>query len=80
MADNTSLLLSARQFDFSNLFKAIGENDIGTPRLTDVIAKSVTDLNDDHRLELLAIYAGEDNKRTRRECARVRKLRGRGAQ
>jgi outer membrane receptor for ferrienterochelin and colicin len=64
VADNTSLLLSARHFDFSNLFEAIDEKDIGTPRLTDVIVKSVTDLNDDHRLELLAIYAGEDNKRT----------------
>ncbi|GFE82093.1 membrane protein [Steroidobacter agaridevorans] len=64
VADNTSLLLSARQFDFSNLFEAIDENDIGTPRLTDFIMKSVTDLNDEHRLELLAIYAGEDFTRT----------------
>ena len=62
--DNTSVLLSARRFDFSTLFKAIGENDIGKPRMTDFIGKSVTKLNDDHRLELLAIYAGEDNKRT----------------
>ena len=45
MADNTSLLLSARQFDFSRLFDMIEEEDIGTPRLTDFIAKSVTDLN-----------------------------------
>lgn len=64
VADNTSLLLSARQFDFSRLFETIEEEDIGTPRLTDVIAKTVTELSDDHRLELLAIYAGEDNKRT----------------
>lgn len=64
LADNTSVLLSARKFDFSNLFKAIGEEDIGTPRMTDVIFKSVTDVNDDHRLELLAVYAGEDNERT----------------
>jgi len=64
VADNTSVLLSARKFDFSNLFKVIGEDDIGTPRMTDVIMKSVTDLNDDHRIELLAIYAGEDNERT----------------
>jgi outer membrane receptor for ferrienterochelin and colicin len=64
VSGNTSLLLSARQFDFNRLFKAIGENDIGSPRLTDVIMKSVTDLNDDHRLELLAIHAGEDFKRT----------------
>ncbi len=64
VADNTSVLLSARKFDFGNLFKAIGEDDIGTPRMTDVIIKSVTEVNDDHRLELLAIHAGEDNKRT----------------
>lgn len=64
VADNTSLLVSARQFDFSNLFEAIDENDIGTPRLTDFIVKSVTDLNDEHRVELLAIHAGEDFTRT----------------
>jgi hypothetical protein len=64
VADNTSLLLSARRFDFSNLFEAIDEKDIGTPRMTDVIGKSVTELNDDHRVELLAIHAGEDFKRT----------------
>jgi hypothetical protein len=64
VADNTSLLLSARKFDFNNLFKAIGEKDIGKPRMTDLIVKSVTDLSDDHRFELLAILAGEDFKRT----------------
>jgi len=64
VADNTSLLLSARKFDFSNLFEAIDEKDIGTQRLTDLIAKSVTYLNDDHRLELLAIHTSEDSKRT----------------
>src|SRR5690606_39434474 len=64
VADNTSLLMSARKFDFNRLFKAIGENDIGSPRLTDVILKSVTDLNNDHRIELLAIHASEDFKRT----------------
>src|SRR5690606_7867875 len=64
VAGNTSLLLSARKFDFNKLFKAIGENDIGSPRLTDVILKSVTDVNDDHRIELLAIHAGEDMTRT----------------
>jgi hypothetical protein len=64
VADNTSVLLSARKFDFNKLFKAIGENDIGSPRLTDVILKSVTDLGNDHRIELLAIQAGEKFKRT----------------
>jgi hypothetical protein len=64
VADHTRLLLSARHFDFSNLFEAIDEQDIGKQRLTDFIAKSVTDLNDDHRLELLAISASEDSRRT----------------
>lgn len=64
VSDSTSLLLSARKFDFNRLFKAIGENDIGSPRLTDVILKSVTDLSSDHRIELLAIHAAEDFKRT----------------
>lgn len=64
VADNTSLLLSGRKFDFSNLFEAIDEKDIGTQRLADFIAKSVTELADDHRLELLAIHATEDSKRT----------------
>jgi hypothetical protein len=64
VADNTSLLVSARKFDFNNLFKAIGEDDIGSPSLTDVIVKSATRLNEDHRVELLAIHAAEDFKRT----------------
>jgi len=64
VADNTSLLLSARQFDFSRLFDAIDEKDIGRQRLADFIVKSVSDLNDDHRIELLAIHASEDSKRT----------------
>ncbi len=64
LADNTSLMLSARHFDFSNLFEAIEELDIGTQRLTDFIAKSVTELNDDHRLELLAIHTSETSERT----------------
>lgn len=64
VADNTRVLVSARQFDFSNLFEAIDEKDIGVQRLKDFIAKSVTDLNNAHRLELLAIHASEDSTRT----------------
>jgi hypothetical protein len=63
-AGNTSLLLSARKFDFSNLFEAIEELDIGKQRLSDVIVKTVTELNDDHRIELLAIHSTEDSTRT----------------
>ena len=60
LADNTSVLMSARSFDFSTLFDAIGDNDVGIPRLTDLIFKSVTDLSPSHRIEVLAIHATED--------------------
>jgi hypothetical protein len=60
VADNTSVLFSARNFDFSTLLDAIGENDVGVPRLTDIVFKSVTELNPQHRVELLAIRATED--------------------
>jgi hypothetical protein len=65
VADNTSLLLSARTFDFSRVLKAIGkDNDIGDPTLADFIFKSVTEVNDAHAIELLAIRATEDYSRT----------------
>lgn len=65
VADNTSLLLSARTFDFSRVLDAIGkDNDIGEPTLADFIFKSVTELNDAHAIELLAIRASEDYSRT----------------
>lgn len=63
VADNTTVLLSARQFDFGRLFDIIEEADIGEAKLTDVILKTVTDLNADHRIELLAIHAGEETGR-----------------
>ena len=58
--DNTSVILSARYFDFGRLFKAIGQNDIGDPEFSDVIFKSVTDISDNHRVSLLALYSPED--------------------
>jgi hypothetical protein len=64
VADNTSVLLSVRSFDFSNLFETIGEEDIGEPKLADVIFKSVTDWNDAHRFEVLAIHSTEEFTRT----------------
>lgn len=64
VADNTDLMFSARNFDFSTLFDAVGENDIGVPRLTDVIFKSVTQWSPEHRFEVLAIHAAEDYYRS----------------
>ncbi len=63
LAGNTSVLLSARYFDFGNLFKVIGQKDIGDPELADVLFKSVTDLNDRHSVSLLALYSPEDYSR-----------------
>lgn len=63
LASNTSVLLSARYFDFGNLFKVIGQKDIGDPELADVLFKSVTDLNDRHSVSLLALYSPEDYSR-----------------
>ena len=59
-ADNTSILLSARYFDFGNVFKLIGQDDLGDPEVSDVIFKSVTNLSDDHTVEFLAIYSSEN--------------------
>lgn len=59
-SDNTSLLLSARYFDFGNVFKLIGQDDIGDPEVADIIFKTVTDVSDSHTIELLAIYSPED--------------------
>lgn len=64
VAGNTSVLMSARSFDFSTLLNAIGENDVGVPRLTDLIFKSVTELNAGHSFEVLAIRATEDFNRS----------------
>ena len=58
--DNTSVILSARYFDFGRLFRTIGQNDIGDPEFSDVIFKSVTDISDNHRVSLLALYSPED--------------------
>ncbi len=57
---DTSLLFSARQFDFGRVFELVGEDDIGTPELTDLILKTTTDLGSRDSLEFLAIYATED--------------------
>lgn len=61
--DGTGVLFSARHLDFERLFKAIDNEDIGAPSLTDVIFKTVTKLNDAHTFEVLALYTPEDYTR-----------------
>lgn len=61
--DDTSLLLSARTYNFGWLFEAIGEEDIGTPKLTDVIIKTSTQVSPQDKVQFLAIYAPEEYTR-----------------
>ncbi len=60
---DTSLLFSARRLDFGRVFDTIGEEDIGTPILTDVIVKTSSQLSDRDKLNILAIYAPEEYER-----------------
>jgi hypothetical protein len=57
---DTSLMFTARQFDFGQVFEIAEEEDQGTPELTDVILKTTTNLGSRDTLEFLAIYATED--------------------
>ncbi|KPF47584.1 hypothetical protein IP87_00605 [beta proteobacterium AAP121] len=55
----TTLYFTARQFDFGRVFETIEELDIGQPKLTDIVLKTVTSLDPDNKLEFLGIYAPE---------------------
>lgn len=57
--DDTSMLFTARQFDFGSLFDAIGELDIGEPVMTDVVLKTHTDFDNGDELEFLFLYTPE---------------------
>lgn len=61
--DDTSVFITARRFDFGNVFDLIGDNDIGTPTLTDIVIKTVTDINDSNTFEVLTIMAPEEYER-----------------
>ena len=57
--DGTTMYFTARQFDFGRVFETIDELDIGQPKLTDIVLKTVTSLDSDNKVELLGIYAPE---------------------
>ncbi len=61
--DDTSLIFTARRFDFGQFFDIIGEDDIGSPVLTDVILKTHTQLNPENELEFLLLYTPEEVER-----------------
>ena len=60
LGSNTTMLLSARQFDFENVFDLVGEDDVGKPELTDLLLKTSTQLSMNDTVELLALHATED--------------------
>ena len=57
------MFVQARRLDFGQLFDIIGQDDIGTPIMTDVIVKTKTRIDEDDELEFLAIYAPEEYTR-----------------
>jgi len=61
--DDTSVFFTARRFDFGNVFELIGQEDIGTPKVTDIILKTTTQLTDRDELQFLVIHAPEDYTR-----------------
>ncbi len=61
--DDTTLFLTARQFDFGRVFEFIDEEDIGQPELEDFILKTVTEINANNTFEVLAIVANEEYTR-----------------
>jgi hypothetical protein len=54
--DGTTTFFSARSFDFGRVFDLIDEKDIGQPELTDIVLKTVTELDDRNTIEFLGIY------------------------
>ena len=56
---DSSLLFSARYYDFGQLFKIVGADDIGTPKLADFLFKSVTQLSADKKLTVIGLYTPE---------------------
>jgi hypothetical protein len=61
--DGTTTFFSARSFDFGRVFDLIDEKDIGQPELTDIVLKTVTELDDRNTIEFLGIYAPEEYTR-----------------
>ena len=61
--DKTSVLFSARSLDFTQLFETIGLDDLGEPRLTDIIVKTTTQLTND-KFNFLLLDSSEDYLRT----------------
>jgi hypothetical protein len=62
-SEDTSVFFTARRFDFGNVFELIGQEDIGTPKVTDIILKTTTQLGERDEVSFLLIDAPEDYSR-----------------
>ncbi|MEM6604802.1 MAG: carboxypeptidase regulatory-like domain-containing protein [Pseudomonadota bacterium] len=58
--DDTSVFFTARQFDFGNVFEIVGDDDIGSPEVTDIIFKSSTSVSPRDDFQVLVISANEE--------------------
>ena len=57
---NTSMIVSARRQDFTRILELTGRDEFGSPRFTDLIFKTTTEINDRNKLSLLMIHAPEN--------------------
>ena len=62
--EDTSVLFSARNFDFGQLFETLGEDDNGSAVLTDIILKTHTDVGLRDEFEVLFLHTPETRERT----------------
>lgn len=60
LLDNSGIIISARRHDFTRILELTGQEEFGSPRFTDIIVKSTTDINSRHRLSLLGFYTPEN--------------------
>ena len=61
---NTSIVISARHQDFTRILELIGQEEFGSPRFTDIIIKTTTNINPRNKISFLGIFAPEKFDRT----------------
>lgn len=62
--EGTSVIATYRHFDFGRIFDLIGENDLGSPVMTDLILKTHTQIDPFNTLEFLLLHNPEQSERT----------------
>ncbi|OGU79016.1 MAG: hypothetical protein A2279_11155 [Stygiobacter sp. RIFOXYA12_FULL_38_9] len=62
---NTGVVVSARHQDFKTILNIMDELDHGHPKFSDYLFKMTSDINQNHKISLLGIYATETYQRTK---------------